>query len=74
MYTNLEDKVMKARFIISTAKGFICDAEWVNGRTYPESYGFSHTSAQTFTHQRAKLLERLCFDNWLDDVKLIKVL
>lgn len=65
---------MRRRFIISTAKGFICDADWVNGRTYPESYGFSNTTAQTFTQQRAEVLERLCFDNWLDDVRVIKVL
>lgn len=64
---------MKARFIVSTEKGFIC-ADWVNGRTYPECYGFSNTSAQTFTLQRAKILEKLCVDNWIDNVKLIKVL
>ena len=65
---------MKARFIISTAKGFVCDVDWVNGRTYPEGYGFSVTSAQTFTQERANVMERLCFDNWLDDVKVIKIL
>lgn len=64
---------MKARFIVSTEKGFVC-AEWVNGRTYPECYGFSDTSAQTFTQQRAEMLETLCIDNGLENVKLINVL
>lgn len=64
---------MKARFIVSTEKGFIC-ADWVNGRIYPECYGFSNTSAQTFTQQRAEVLETLCIDNGLENVKLIKVL
>ena len=65
---------MKARFIISTAKGFICDVDRVNGRTYPEGYGFSVTSAQTFTQKRAKVMETLCIDNGMENVKLIKVL
>lgn len=64
---------MKARFIVSTEKGFVC-AEWVNGRTYPECYGFSNTSAQSFTQQRAEILETICDNNGLENVKLIKVL
>ena len=64
---------MKERFIVSTAKGFICDVDWVNGRTYQECLGFDGKCAQTFTHQIAKVLERLCFDNWIDDVKIIRV-
>lgn len=64
---------MKARFIVSTEKGFVC-ADWVNGRTYPECYGFSGTSAQTFTQQRAEVLEELCICNGLENVKLINVL
>lgn len=64
---------MKARFIVSTEKGFVC-AEWVNGRTYPECCNLSNTMAQTFTQQRAEILETLCDDNGLENVKLIKVL
>lgn len=64
---------MKERFIVSTAKGFICDVDWVNGRTYPERFGFDCGSAKTFTHQRAKVMERLCFDNWIDDIKIIRI-
>jgi len=64
---------MKARFIVSAEKGFVC-ADWVNGRTYPECYGFDSTRAQTFTQQRAEVLEALCTDNGLENVKLIKVL
>ena len=64
---------MKARFIVSTEKGFVC-ADWVNGRTHPECYGFDSTRAQTFTQQRAEVLETLCIDNGVENVKLIKVL
>lgn len=64
---------MKARFIVSTEKGFVC-ADWVNGRTYPECYNLSNTCAQTFTQQRAETLETLCDDNGLENVKLIRVL
>jgi hypothetical protein len=64
---------MKARFIVSTENGFVC-ADWVNGRKYPECYNLSNTYAQTFTQQRAEILETLCIDNGLENVKLIKVL
>lgn len=64
---------MKARFIVSTEKGFVC-ADWLNGRTYPECYNLSNTMAQTFTQQRAEILETLCIDNGVENVKLIKVL
>jgi hypothetical protein len=61
------------RYIISTEKGFVC-ADWVNGRTYPEFYGFDTNKAQTFTQLRAEILETLCTDNGLEFVRLIKVL
>lgn len=64
---------MKERYIVSTAKGFICDVYWLKGRTYPERFGFDGQCAQTFTHQRAKVLERLCYDNWIDNVKIIRI-
>lgn len=60
------------RYIISTEKGFVC-ADWVNGRTYPECFGFDTNKAQTFTQSRAEVLETLCINNGLAFVKLIKV-
>jgi hypothetical protein len=74
MYFNQQDgRVMKARFIILTENGFVC-ADWVNGRTYPECFGFDTKKAQTFTQSRAEILETLCIDNGMENVKLIKIL
>lgn len=61
------------RYIISTEKGFICDVDWVNGRTYPDGFSFNKYKAQSLTRARANVLVELLFANCIDDIEQIEI-
>lgn len=65
---------MKANFrtIIETEKGFV-KADFRNGRSYPESYWYSQTEAQSFTQNQADYLLNLLKGNEVNVVRAIYV-
>lgn len=58
----MKDLTKKERFIVKCEKGFV-NADWKNGKKYPECWGFSHYEAKAYSRNRAELLVELCENN-----------
>lgn len=51
----MKDYTKRPRFIVRCQRGFV-NAEWVNGRTFPECWGYSVHEATSYTESRASVL------------------
>lgn len=58
----MKDLTKNIKCIVKCEKGFV-NAEWVNGRKYPECWGFSNYEAKTYSYNRAQTLIELLENN-----------
>ena len=56
---------MKTRFLVKCIKGYV-NAEWKNGKSFPESFWFTDKPEKTFSMNRGYTLQALCDNNGLD--------
>ena len=63
---------MAKRFLVKAEQGYVT-AEWVNGRMFPECFGYSDDPVMTFTRNRAEMLAELTSNNGIES-KIIELL
>ena len=63
---------MAKRFLVKTDRGYV-NADWVNGRRYPECFDYSDDPVMTFTRNRAEMLAELTSNNGIES-KIIELI